>query len=190
MPQSLADWWELVVHTLRDPRSVAQRMLRWNLPAWPRWAAFVLIVTLSSAATHLFLMTLDPDQRAFVQANFPGPISFALLQGVAWLLMVVVTHGLGRAFGGQGRFSDMLLTFTWLQAVVFLFQVAQILIGDLFPVLGSLIGLASLIVFLWLFTIFTTVVHKFASAWNSFAGIVASIFVIGIFVATLGGLGG
>ncbi len=189
MPQSLGDWWEFVILTLRDPRSAARLLVDWQVPNGPRWAAFFLIVTLSSVATHLFLLSLDPLEREFVRANFPGPISFAVLQAVAWLLMVGVTFGAARAFGGKGRFADVLLTFTWLQAVVFLFQVAQIVIGGILPTLGSMIGVASMIVFLWLFTVFTTVVHKFDSAWTTFAGIIAGIFVIGIFIAALSGLG-
>lgn len=167
--------------SLTDPKEGARAVLRAG-SGWPRetlWQAGALIIVLSvllSEASALIAPGARPP--GIVGAVLANPLAMAAVQGAIFVIAAVALHRIGRMFGGKGGFDDGLALLVWLQALMLGVQVAQTLAFLLLPGLGAMIGLASVVLFFWIFSNFVTVLHGFRSAGAVFVGIVVSAFAI------------
>lgn len=170
--------------TLSDPRRAARVLLAEGVPTRARSAGLLLVAVVSAllASLQAFEGTgpMDP-LSAFMLSS---PFRAAVMQWLFLALSVVLVDRVGRAFGGRGSFADALLVVVWLQLLMLVLQVAQLVVTFVSPVLAGLLGLAGFGVFLWLMTTFIAELHGFASRGLVFLGMVltclATGFVLGI----------
>ncbi len=180
-PAFLAD---LVRATLRSPRTVARRMMAFDVPMPGRWAALALSAVLSAILAHLtfsmMAVTAGPQAGAI-----PSPITTALMQAVVLVLTVVGVQLIGRRFGGKGQLADAVLLIAWLQFILICVQVLQLAAILILPPLASLLSVVGLGLFLWLLASFVAELHGFTSTGRTLVGILVSLFGIAFVLATV-----
>lgn len=177
MDLTLANLSAMVRETLTRPRDAAARLLALNVPDDARWLGFVIVVVLSVILGQVSVLAMG-------EGAFGGGMLFmAMFQTSITLGMVVAVQGIGRMFGGTGTFPDTLLLIAWLQFVMLVFQVAQVIALVLVPPLFGLIAIAALVVFLHVLTQFVRVLHGFESSIKVFVGIVFSFFAFAMAMA-------
>lgn len=182
MELSVAFLAQLLRETLTDPKAGARRLIGLDPPMAGRWLGLALIVVLSVIFGQVSLMLATGG--ATVGGIMGAPLLSGALQGVLLVGMVVAVHQIGRAMGGTGGFPDALLLVTWLQAIMVALQAAQIVLQLVMPALATLVGLAGMVLFLWLLTNFVAVLHGFASLGRVFFAIIGAAFALA-FIATL-----
>lgn len=168
----------LVRETLTRPREAAQRLLSMDVPDDARWLGFVIVIVLSVLVGQLSLLLMGEGFQG-------GMLFMAMFQSSILLGMVVAVQGIGRALGGTGSFPDTLLLIAWLQFVMIVFQLVQLVSLLVIPPLFSLITVLALVVFLYLLTNFIVALHGFASALKVLIGIIFSFFGVAMALAIL-----
>lgn len=181
--------------TMQEPRRAMRLVLGWRLTTGERLAFLVLLAILNvlSAETFAALLPAAPDQA--VAEVLSRPFVFAGMQLLGLLVLAGLIHGIGRMFGGTGDGAGAQMAVAWLQVVFMVFQVAQIVaVLILPPQLTLVIGVASLVVALYLLPNFIAELHGFRSAVTTFVGMVFAAvlvtFTLSLFLALFLASGG
>lgn len=167
--------------TLREPRQAVPVLLAERVPLQARGLGLVLVSVLAAvlASIQIGAAPVDP----LVAALTASPLRAAVLQGISLGLSVLMIHGIGRAFGGQGSLPDALLIVVWLQFVMLAPQVLQLAAELLSPALAGIVALLSVTLFLWLITSFIASLHGFRSLGLVFMGVIGSALAMGFVIA-------
>lgn len=186
MDTSRAFLTELLRQSLRDPRAAARRIMAIDMPSSVRWEALALVVILSALVRQISILMMTGELTA------PGllgtPLQSVAIQGAVLLVMVQAIYHVGRALGGTGGFGQTLTLVSWLQCVMIGVQVAQVVALTIIPPLAGLIGIAGMVLFLWLLTNFIAELHGFPSLGRVFAMILATAFALAFVVALVMGI--
>ncbi|TYB91052.1 Yip1 family protein [Oceaniovalibus sp. ACAM 378] len=166
----------MAVETVRDPRTVADRLMGLNLSREILWQALALVVVVSILLAEVGNILLTSMSGMSAPAFFVSPLRMGLIQLSLLVLVVFAVFWFGRACGGTGRFQDGLVLVVWLQFMMVCLQVLQTLAILVFPALAWIIGIFGLVLFLWLLTNFIAIAHGFKSHAKVFLMIVASSF--------------
>jgi len=166
----------MAVETVKDPRSVAQRLMALDLGRDVLWQSLALVVVLSILLAEFGALFLGGAPDAAQGSAFISPLRMGLIQLSLLVMMVFAIFWVGRAVGGTGRFKDGLAMVVWLQFCMVCLQVVQTAALLLLPPLAWAIGVFGLVMFLWLLTHFIAVVHGFESMAKTFLMIVVSSF--------------
>ncbi|MDD8022459.1 MAG: YIP1 family protein [Paracoccaceae bacterium] len=179
---------DLLIRTLRDPRGAAAQILAMGLPMQARWLALGAVIALSA-----LLGTLAEIMFSFVTKIDLGPSSpvpMALAQGALLLYGAFAMSFVGRWFGGQGRFADALLLLVWMEFVLILGQVVQVLMMVFFPLSAVVASALLLGMMFWLLVQFTAALHGFERLSTVSAGVIVTFFasalVSGVILLSLG----
>jgi hypothetical protein len=168
--------------TLRDPQQAARSLLAEGVPVRARTAGLLLVAILSALLASVQVegrQNLDPFS-AFMLAS---PFRAAVFQWGFLAVSVLLIHRVGRMFGGRGSCSDALLVVVWLQVIMLGFQALQLVVAPLAPNFAGLIGLISLVFYLWLMTVFIAELHGFASRGLVFLGMMLTGLAAGFALA-------
>lgn len=179
----------LVWLTLRAPRQAAAMLIALNPPRQARVLALGVVVVLSAV-----LGTLAEIVFAFVTKVDLGPtqspVPLAMMQGALLVYGAGMVTFMGRQLGGQGRFADALLLVAWIEFVLILGQVVQMLVMVFFPLVAVLATLALVGLMFWLLVNFVAVLHGFTNLFavgaGVIAGFIASALLAGIVLVSLG----
>ncbi len=170
-------WGNLLILTLSDPRAGARAVAGINVAREVLWGALTVIVALSVIGARIMnYMTPISQEQALGLQFVSSPIIFALVLWGLLVLTVFSMHYIGRAFGGQGHFDTSLKLVIWLQAILLLAQVVQILFGTVSLVAAGLLGLGFSLYSAWLFVNFVTVAHHFTHRGAVLLGVIISLF--------------
>lgn len=185
---------ELAVETLRSPKQSAVRILGMQIDRTQLWLALALVAVVSVLASKL-TMTFVPDDM--VNTAGPLPQSPFFLTAVIWGLLAVTvfcTFYIGRAFDGKGSLNAALLTTVWMQVVLLLMQVAQILLFLLSPIVAVLFGYVGAAYVFYIFLNFVMIMHGFKSIGMVLAGTLVSmiglLFGLSLLIGLIAGLFG
>ncbi|MFV0385934.1 Yip1 family protein [Paracoccus sp. (in: a-proteobacteria)] len=165
--------------TLRDPQMAARVVIAADWPVPARWMA-ALIVAVASAgvawvATLIFPL---PDEALPPIFRLPSiPFAMAGTQILSVALVAGLMAGVGRMFGGKGRFEDALLLVVWIQVVLELVQAVQIVLTLILPPAGSLMTILSLVLSIWLMVKFSMELHGFTSGAKVLLALIGTLFV-------------
>lgn len=177
----------LVGQTFRNPEATAQALMRMNLPFSARWMALLLAVSVSAllawAAAQIF--PLPEGQDDGVLSLTAQPMVMAGIQMGAIVLAAGLMASVGRMFGGEGRFEDALLLTVWIEVVLLLVQVAQLVVSLILPALAGILGIVAVAVFLWLTVHFTKALHGFRSGARVVLGLFATALAVGFLLSFL-----
>ena len=77
------------------------------------------------------------------------------------------------------------LLIAWLQFIMVCIQVVQTALMLIVPPFASLLGIAGLVLFMWLLTNFIAVIHGFRSLGQVFVMILVSLFVLAFVLSIL-----
>ncbi len=184
--------------TLQEPVTAARQIMALQLPMNMRWAFAFLTVSLAAilAWTASAMMgplpEMTPDQGPVADYSWISrqPLLLAGLQLSAIVVASVLMAQVGRMFGGKGSFADALILSTWLEVLLLLVQVVQLILLPIAPGFAALLGGVSLGMFFYLTVQFTKALHGFANGWAVFLVMIATIvflaFVAGFFAAIFG----
>ena len=173
--------------TLRNPAQAVRVLQSLDLPMAVRWMGLIVIVSLSSIlaslATRIFPVLTESS------LNLPdlSPISRAGLQLGGMVLSAWLVAGIGRAFGGRGDFPDALLILVWLECLMLAVQALQIVVMLLFPLFGSMLGIAALLAMVWLSVQMIKELHGFRNAALVFLGTMGAGLLTLIVLSVLAG---
>ena len=182
----------LVGQSFRNPEGAARALIGMNLPLSARWMALALAVSVSAllAWVSAQMFPLPEGAASGVLALTAQPMIMAGIQFCAIVLAASLMAGVGRMFGGQGRFEDALLLTVWIEVVLLLVQLVQLLLSLILPGLAGILGIVAIAVFLWLTVQFTKALHGFQSGIKvmlvMFATALAVGFVLSFLAAAFG----
>lgn len=188
-------WVQLGVRSVADPRGVLGELRRRNYSVTDIALAAALVAAMGVIFFEGSLLLAPVEGGGGTLLGITSPIgAFVFQYGMILVTAVVVCYG-GRIFGGKAGLNDSLLAVTWLQFVMLLVQVLQVVALILVPPLGLLIFMAALILLIYLLVNFIMEIHGFKNPMAVVAGVVGAFFaialVLSILLALLGyGLGG
>ena len=178
MTMSFQQLLAMVGRSIQSPREGAAEVLALGIPREAIWLILGTVVVLSvilAEVTTLMNASEGPDALGGLIGN---PIALGMVQFIALLSTIGAVYAIGRAFGGTGSIEETSVLIAWLQFIMVCVQVVQTLSFVLIPPVGALIGIAALVLFLWLLTNFVAVLHGFRSLGQVFLMIVVSTFTI------------
>ena len=183
---------DLVAHaieTVRNPQGGARLIMAQNVPTQYLWQMLAVVVALSVVLGQgAMLLLADPGDLAGPLMIMPGVM--AALQLAVLIVTVHAISFVGRSMGGTGSFEDALALMVWLQFIMICLQVIQVGAMLIAQPVADMIGLAGLVLFLWLLTNFIAVLHGFKSLGLVFVMILASalgmIFLLSLALSLLG----
>lgn len=181
MDVSLAGLLGLVRDTLSDPRGAARRVMAVDVPLRDRWLALAFTAVATTVLFHLSLALLP----AGIERPLVPPLATLAVQGGLLVLAVLLIWRIGAARGGRGSLPETVSVMAWLQFVLLVVQAVQVVAEVLLPPLASMIGIAGMVLFLWLLTQFVTELHGFRSAGAVFGAIMGVMFAVGFVLALL-----
>lgn len=181
----------LVAETLRDPSTAARHIIAMQLERPVIYEALVLVAAvnalLSGIAEFIF-----PTPFA-LPALLSNPLGFFVLVAGGLIITAHLLYWAGRAMGGQGGFSDVLVLLVWLQALRALGQALVLVLGLVLPSIAGLVALAIALLGVWLLLHFVRVSLNLASLWYA-AGLLIAVsagVLIGLMMLiTLTGISG
>lgn len=181
---STPDVKELLIETFRAPKDLARRLIAMNLPLQARLIALGAVVAASAA-----LGTLAEILFAFITKIDLGavgsPLPMAVVQGVLILYGAFAMVLVGGWFGGRGRYADALLLMVWIEFVLMVAQIAQVLIMVFFPLTSVVVSLAVVGLLFWLLVQFTAALHGFTEMVPVAFGVIATFFVSALIAGVL-----
>ena len=177
----------LAQNSLRDPALAVRQLQSLNLPMQARWMALAVVVALSAILGTLAMQIFPQPAEGGLDIPVLSPLVLAVLRAgvivlTAWLIATV-----GRAFGGQGDFPDSLLIVIWLEFLLLIAQVAQVVLMLVLPSLGDVLSMAALMVIAWPSVQMIKALHGFSSAIQVFIGMIGTTLLILIFLTVLAG---
>lgn len=169
--------------TLSDPRAAAHELMAMQIPQtalWPLLALVVIASTLLSGGLNL----LSPAEGPM--AELLGlPFLSAGLTLAGLVALIYALHWTGRMLGGDGHLGEMVLVMTWLQFMLFLGQIAILLIALALPPLGAILFLGYLGFSVWMSVAFVDAVHRFDNYFKSFGVILLALIALGVVLSIL-----
>ncbi|MDP5306366.1 Yip1 family protein [Paracoccus spongiarum] len=176
----------LVGLTFREPQAAARALIRLDLPVSARWMALLVAVAVSAMLAWLSSQLFPlPEGGPAVLSVTGQPLAMAGMQLVAVVLASGLMAGVGRLFGGQGRFEDALLLTTWIEVVLLLVQLAQVVASLALPPLSGFLGILAIALFLWLTVQFTKALHGFHSSAKVLLVLIATAFLAGFVLSVI-----
>lgn len=167
--------------TFRDPQTAARWLMRQGWPSSARWMALILTVVVAALmafiASALAPSPIEGNSQVIDLTRFPMII--AGIQLVAMLLAAGLMASVGRIFGGQGSFDDALLLVVWIEVLLLAVQAVQIVLALAMPAVAGVLGLAAIVLFLWLTVQFVKALHGFHSSFKVVMVMLATMIAVG-----------
>lgn len=178
-------WGELIRDSLTRPRVAARKLLDLALPFEVLVTALVAVTAAGMVLAYVAARLTGGAVDAMTAAVLYSPLLGAIFQLAVMAAIVVGTARIGRLFGGTGDTTGALALVVWLNVIMLLAQAAQIVALVLLPPLAFLLALATLFWLLWAFANFVAELHGFASAALVLGGVIVTMLVFFLGLATL-----
>ena len=190
MTVTFQSWMQAVWASIMEPTDTARRVIGMNVPTQALWTGLALVAVMNVILLAL-LQLFSPAPVAFEESAFAlSPFAYVAIIGVFLVLFVLGTQYVGQFFGGAGSLAATLAIIVWFQSVSLTLEGVQLVLVLISPAIGSLFGLLSLGVLVWVFVNFINVLHGYDSYAKSILTIILSLmltaFGAGLFLAILG----
>lgn len=181
MTQFLRD---LFLDTIRAPASAAARIAQMSFARSTLWNLLALACVLN-ALTFGVTNVLFPIPDDIPLAMFASPVIFLLILSTVTILSVFAFYWAGRAIGGQGAFSTILLMTAWLQLMRVAIQVAALVMMLFLPALADVFVFVASIYVIYVFVHFMNVAHSFNSLGRTFMMILITMMGLVLGLSTV-----
>lgn len=171
-------WIETLILTLRAPRKGLRQLLNLQRPPGSEILGLALVAVASTILIHLNILIMPQEERDLALQLFGKPFATAGIQFVVMVAASFLIYRVGKMRGGQGSFADSLLAMSWLQLVLFLLQLAQIVVIMILPQAAVIMGYVAIGLFFALLTHFTAELHGFRSVLAVFLGVVLTLLAV------------
>jgi hypothetical protein len=138
-------------------------------------------MVLAYAAARLTGGGVDAMTAAILRA----PLMGAVLQLAIMSAVVIGTARVGRLFGGAGTVAGALALVVWLNVIMLLAQVLQIVALVILPPLAFFLAIATLLWLLWAFSSFVAELHGFSNLAAVLGGVVVTTVIFFLALASL-----
>jgi hypothetical protein len=122
---------------------------------------------------------------AMTAAILRAPLMGALLQFAVMATVAIGAARIGRLFGGTGDIAGALALVVWLNVMMLLAQVAQIVALVVLPPLAFFLAIATLLWLIWAFASFVAELHGFTNLAAVLGGVVVSMVIFFLALASL-----
>jgi len=175
-----------VIRTITHPQDEAEVVMAEGLPIGVLWAMLAAVVAASVVLGQgSLLLAGTADGGVLTNPYLANPLLMFAVQMAILVIMIFATYHIGHWMGGMGGFAPTVAVVTWLQFVLVCVQVLQTVALFLLPPVADLLGIAGLILFLWLFTNFVAVLHGFQSLGLVFVMILMSAFGVTFIISLI-----
>lgn len=164
--------------TLANPAAAARQVMALRLSTSEGLMAVALTAAAATLLTALMQIFMGPVPDPAMQDLFNRPFILSLSQLSLMIVGAFLMWRVGKVFGGNGTFAQALSLVAWLEVVLILLQVAEVLVLMILPVLALPVGMASLFAFFYLLTHFTAALNGYTSLTKTFFGILGTAVVV------------
>lgn len=164
--------------TLANPASAARQVMGLQLSATEGAMAVGMTAAAATLLTALMQLLLGPVADPAMQDLFGRPFVLAFSQFSLMMVGGFLMWRVGQAFGGTGTFAQALSLVAWLEVVLILLQMAEVVVLLILPILALPVGLASLFIFFYLLTHFTAALNNYSSLTKTFFGILGTAIAV------------
>jgi hypothetical protein len=171
--------------TVTDPRSAARKVMSMDLPLQAAGMALLLTSVLSAILAHVSFALLPVSSQAGLEGMMASPLRTAIVQVIAAFTGAFAAQVVGRWRGGTGTLPRTVALLAWLQFVMLILQVAQILAEIVLPPFALVLAYVSVGLFLWLLVHFVMELHGFRSVAATTFGILGTMVMMGFLLALL-----
>lgn len=176
--------------SVANPRLGFQMMRSLRLDSSTLVMALAAITVIGVIPAELMVWIMQQRGEVAIMDLGGGPFGLAMLQLGAGILSALAIYHVGRMFGGHGAFVDALLVVVWMQSILTLIQVAQLVTLLIFPPFAQLLGLMAMVLVFWLSSGFIAEAHGFRSQLKTLFGMFASglliVFALAFLLVLLG----
>lgn len=177
----------LARNTMRRPGLALRQLQSLDLLMQIRWMALLLVVALSSLLAGLSARLFPVPAETGLGFLTRQPFILAVAQMFGMTLTAWLIANVGRAFGGRGNFADSLLIVVWIEFLLLVVQLAQVVLMGVSPMFASAMGMAVIFLLVWLTVNMVKELHGFESAILVFLGLVGTALLTTIFLSVLAG---
>jgi hypothetical protein len=190
MTVTFQSWMQAVWTSIMEPSDSARKVIAMEVPKPALWTGLALVAVLNVILLS-FLQLISPPPAELADGGFVlSPFSYTMIIGVFLVLFVLGTEAVGRFFGGIGTREATLAIIVWFQAISLTLETVQVVLVLISPVIGSLFGLLSLGVLLWVFVNFVNVLHAFDNFGKAIITIILALLLTalgaGLILAAVG----
>ena len=174
---------QLVLQSFTEPRKVAEYLISLDIDRRSLWLLLGLVSILSALVlSAVAAVTPAPEG---VQTVSLSPWMAAVFVGFVMLAMVFALHYIGRWLGGTGSLDSTILLISWHQGITVAFQLLQLVLVLISPLLGSFANFAGIVFLFYILLQFIDVLHGYKSLWKSFGAFALSIVAMVIALSLL-----
>ena len=171
-------WVQLVIDSLRRPRSAARQVLALDLEPAILLQGALVTACLGMVLGYLALVLSPGAIDAVSTMLLDNPLLGAAMQLAVMAAAVALTARVGGLFGGSGNLRGALSLVVWLNVMMVILQTLQLVALVLVPPLAAVIALATLFWALWAFANFVAELHGFGNPLLVLAGILLTLIVL------------
>lgn len=177
----LKDTLDLAYLTITKPGEGVRIAVRFlNTSPILRLECLLLIAILGTLATTLTVRLAPAMQDGATEILIASPVNLTMIQIATMFIVAGIIFGVGRVFGGAGSFQECLGAIIWLQAMLLIVQLAQLVSVLVFPPITSLVTFGGLGIAFYLVIGFIREIHGFRSGLAVVMGIILTLFLIAI----------
>ena len=178
-------WAELAKESFLRPRGAARQILDMRFSQSELLQLAILVTCVGVVLAYLALLISGDAVDGVSSLMLGTPLIGALVEFALLGIIAVLTYRIGALFGGKGAFWDALTLIVWLNAVMLVPQVAQIVALLALPPLATPIAFCAAIWGLWAFANFVTELHGFDNPVMVLGGVVLTAIVLYIGIAVI-----
>jgi hypothetical protein len=178
-------WGELIRDSLLRPRVAARRVLALGLPLDVLAMALAAVTATGMVFAYAAARLTGGGLDAMTAAILRAPLMGALLQLTIMAAVAIGAARIGRLFGGTGDVAGALTLVVWLNVMMLLAQVAQIVALVVLPPLAFFLAIATLLWLIWAFASFVAELHGFTNLAAVLGGVVVSMVIFFLALASL-----
>ena len=171
--------------TVRDPKAGLGSVMAYRLGNRELAEAAALVSILGAIIAALMLAFTPADSDDVMLTPARSPMVLALFQIATIFVSAYLLYFVGRLFGGDGTFGACLTASIWLQVILLLVQILQLVLMFIIPFLATLAYLAAILLVVYLSVSFVKEVHGFRSLFAVSAGVIGTMFVLAMVIAFL-----
>lgn len=179
---TVRDYIQAAIATIREPREMVHTLAGSTLPRQERWLLLILLVLLTTILSEIsYLATAPADATTPPLLPFLNhPLLLAGIQVFFLMLLVVMIDVVGQRMAKGSHLDHTILAVAWLEFVMLCIQVLQVLVMVLIAPFGVLIGLASIVLFFWLLSVFIEEIYDYQSTWAVFFSVLGGLVVFAV----------
>lgn len=184
-----ASLWALVLRTFKDPKPVAEDLIKLRFEHSFLWM-FLGLVVICSVLVMVLASAIGPPPPPEMKFLSLSPFAATMMIGSLSVMFVFVLYYVGLAMGGTGSFGSTLVLLSWHQAVSLVFQLFQLLAVLISPTLGAFTAMAGFVALIYVFLQFINALNEFESIGKSIGVLLISaaglLFGLAIILSIIG----